>query len=69
MITEEQIQQTIDEMNQGGPIPEGVEAWALDRKKMVFTEIYFEGLGLYQVDCPDPLLIMTDAEVIEIKGN
>lgn len=69
MITEDEISGLIDSMNSGGDIPEGVEAWSINKGKMVFDKIYFIGLGVYKTDIFPSVLIMTDQEAIQLKGN
>lgn len=70
MITEEQIPEIVDSMNQGGEPPAGVTPYFLRRSAnpIVYSHIHFEGLGFYYV-IGDPIRLKTEEEFAEYQNN
>jgi len=70
MITDEnEIPSVVDSMNEGNGIPDGVEPIYINRKKLIYTYIYFVGLGVYRVDVNPVIKVMTDEEAQERKNT
>ena len=69
MILEKDIPKIVKEMNEGGEHPQGVKALFINKPKRIYKHIYVDGLGVYQVDLLEPVLIMDNEEYLNITNN
>lgn len=68
-MEENEIQEIVDLANKGGEAPNGVKFLFINKKKKVYSYIYFDGLGVYKVDEMTPYRVLTNEEYLIQSGN